>query len=240
MKEIILSAPILITGASQRLGLAMAESLLDINQNVVVTYRTNKPSVAKLKEKGATVICADFSTEAAIDRAIDEIKAISNTYRAIIHNASDWAQEKDSEDKHELMTRMMTIHAIAPYRINLALEDALLRCPEGADIIHMTDYVQDTGSEKHTAYAASKAALHNLTLSFAKKLAPKVKVNSIAPALLMFNEHDSEEYKQKAIKKSLLQTVPGAKEAVKAMHYLFDSDYVTGQTLHLNGGRHLK
>ena len=40
--------------------------------------------------------------------------------------------------------------------------------------------------------------------------------------------------------KSLLEIVPGAQEAVKAMNYLFDSDYVTGQTLHLNGGRHLK
>ena len=90
------------------------------------------------------------------------------------------------------------------------------------------------------AYAASKAALHNLTLSFAKKLAPQVKVNSIAPALLMFNEGDDDAYKEKALKKSLLEIVPGAKEAVKAMNYLFDSDYITGQTLHLNGGRHLK
>ena len=235
-----MNSPVLITGASQRLGLAMADNLLDQGHHVVVTYRTPRPSITMLKDKGATVLQADFSTEAAIDRAIDEIKAISKTYRAVIHNASDWAQEKDNSNTHSLIARMMMIHAIAPYRINLALEKALCDCEVQSDIIHMTDYVQETGSEKHMAYAASKAALHNLTLSFAKKLAPKVKVNSIAPALLMFNEGDDDAYKQKAIKKSLLELVPGAQEGVKAMNYLLDSDYMTGQTLHLNGGRHLK
>ena len=235
-----MNSPVLITGASQRLGLAMANSLLDQGQHVVVTYRTLRPSISMLENKGATVLQADFNTEAAIDRAIDEIKAISKTYRAVIHNASDWAQEKDNNNKHSLIERMMLVHAVAPYRINLALEKALQDCEMQADIIHMTDYVQETGSEKHMAYAASKAALHNLTLSFAKKLAPKVKVNSIAPALLMFNEGDDEAYKQKALGKSLLEIVPGAQEAVKAVNYLLDSDYVTGQTLHLNGGRHLK
>ena len=235
-----MNSPVLITGASQRLGLAMADNLLDQGHHVVVTYRTSRPSITMLKDKGATVLQPDFSTEAAIDRAIDEIKAISKTYRAVIHNASDWAQEKDNSNTHSLIARMMMIHAIAPYRINLATEKALCDCELQSDIIHMTDYVQETGSEKHMAYAASKAALHNLTLSFAKKLAPKVKVNSIAPALLMFNEGDDDAYKQKAIKKSLLELVPGAQEVVKAMNYLLDSDYMTGQTLHLNGGRHLK
>ncbi|MFZ8199445.1 dihydromonapterin reductase [Alteromonas portus] len=235
-----MESPVLITGASQRLGLAMAQNLLEQGHHVVVTYRTHRSSIALLKDKGATVIQADFSTEAAIDRAIDEIKAISKTYRGVIHNASDWAQEKAHTNKQGLMERMMMIHAVAPYRINLALEEALCNCEKQADIIHMTDYVQETGSEKHMAYAASKAALHNLTLSFAKKLSPHVKVNSVAPALLMFNEGDDEAYRKKALKKSLLEIVPGAQEAVKAMNYLFDSDYITGQTLHLNGGRHLK
>jgi dihydromonapterin reductase/dihydrofolate reductase len=71
-------------------------------------------------------------------------------------------------------------------------------------------------------------------------LAPKVKVNSIAPALVMFNENDSAAYREKALKKSLLEICPGAQEAVKAVNYLFSSDYITGQTLHLDGGRHLK
>ena len=239
-EEFILENPIIITGASQRLGLAMAESLLDNHFDVIVTYRTHRPALSMLVEKGATIVKADFSTEAAIDRAIDEIKAISKTYRAVIHNASDWAQENSSDNKHDLIQRMMMVHAIAPYRINLALEDKLFNPNGKADIIHMTDYVQEIGSEKHMAYAASKAALHNLTLSFAKKYAPNVKVNSIAPALLMFNEGDDDTYKQKALKKSLLETVPGAQEAVRAMLYLLKSEYVTGQTLHLNGGRHLK
>lgn len=235
-----MSFPVLITGASQRIGLAMAESLLEQGKPIVFTYRTHKPAVESLISKGATAICADFSTQSGIDRAIVEIKAISKSYRAIIHNASDWAKEGDNIDDHALMDAMMTIHATAPYRINRALTDALTNREGPADIIHMTDYVQDTGSAKHMAYAASKAALHNLTLSFAQQLAPKVKVNSIAPALLMFNEGDDDAYKKKALKKSLLENEPGAIEAVNAMHFLFGSTYITGQTVHLNGGRNLK
>jgi dihydromonapterin reductase/dihydrofolate reductase len=132
------------------------------------------------------------------------------------------------------------VHANAPYQLNLAFKEQLLREEGFTDIIHMTDYVQEKGSKKHIAYAASKAALHNLTLSFSALFAPHVKVNSIAPALVMFNEADSEEYKQKALKKSLLESCPGAQEAVKAVNFLLASEYVTGQTLHLNGGRHLK
>ena len=52
-----------------------------------------------------------------------------------------------------------------------------------SDIIHITDYVVERGSDKHIAYAASKAALDNMTRSFARKLAPEIKVNAIAPSL---------------------------------------------------------
>ncbi len=232
--------PVLITGASQRLGLAIAKDLLSQSVPVIITYRTPKPAVEELEASGATIIQADFSTPQGIDRAIDKIQSVSPALRAIIHNASDWESESEHTDYQQLMTKMMQVHAVAPYRMNLALSGLLTKQPGAADIIHMTDYVQDTGSDKHIAYAASKAALHNLTLSFAKKLAPKVKVNSIAPALLMFNEGDSDAYREKALKKSLLEIEPGAQEAVKAVNYLLNSDYMTGQTLHLDGGRLLK
>lgn len=89
-------------------------------------------------------------------------------------------------------------------------------------------------------YAASKAALDNMTRSFARKLAPEVKVNSIAPSLILFNEHDDAEYRQQALNKSLMKTAPGEKEVIDLVDYLLTSCFVTGRSLPLDGGRHLR
>lgn len=235
-----MTAPILITGGAQRLGLAIAEDLLSQQHRVIITYRSEKPSIEKLINKGAIAIQANFDSNEGIQTFLKTLKTTTTELRAIVHNASDWESETADASVHDsavLFSKMMQVHASTPYQINLACKDMLL---EGADIIHMTDYVQQKGSHKHIAYAASKAALHNLTLSFAALFAPTVKVNAIAPSLLMFNEDDSEQYKQKALAKSLLGICPGAGEAVKAVNYLLASDYITGQTIHLNGGRNLK
>ncbi len=231
---------VIITGGAQRLGLAIAEKLNADGYQVIITYRTPRTSLSLIEEKGIRCVQADFSSDQGVGGFIDWIHSNVHSLRAIIHNASDWIGESADAEPAQIFSRMMQIHASAPYQINLAIQDLLTNSEEVADIIHMTDYVQDKGSKKHIAYAASKAALQNLTLSFSTKYAPKVKVNSIAPALVMFNEHDSQEYKQKALKKSLLETCPGAKEAVAAVDYLLNSEYITGRTIHLDGGRHLK
>jgi dihydromonapterin reductase/dihydrofolate reductase len=235
-----MTSPILITGGAQRLGLAIAKDLLAQQHEVIITYRTEKPSVDELKGLGARVIQADFAEQDGISKLISDVKIQTKTLRAVIHNASDWDQEADTNDYNQLFQKMMQVHANTPYQLNLAFQNMLASNDVVSDIIHMTDYVQVKGSKKHIAYAASKAALHNLTLSFSALLAPKIKVNSIAPALVMFNDHDSPTYRTKALKKSLLEICPGPQEAVKSVNYLLSSDYVTGQTLHLDGGRHLK
>ena len=232
--------PILITGGAQRLGFAIAESLLAQNHRVIVTYRTRRAGIDILQQKGATILHADFSDNDGVDTFIEHILSTVSGLRAIVHNASDWVAESTDSDLSALINRMMQIHVSTPYQLNFAFQ-SLLEKPEGfTDIIHMTDYVQEKGSKKHIAYSASKAALHNLTLSFSALMAPKTKVNSIAPALVMFNQSDDEAYRQKAMAKSLLETCPGQDEAVRAVEYLLNSDYMTGRTLHLDGGRHLK
>jgi dihydromonapterin reductase/dihydrofolate reductase len=95
----------------------------------------------------------------------------------------------------------------------------------------------ERGSDKHIAYAASKAALDNMTRSFARKLAPEIKVNAIAPSLIMFNEGDDEEYRQQALDKSLMKIAPGEKEISDLIDYLFTSRYVTGRSFAVDGGR---
>ncbi|MFD2436249.1 SDR family oxidoreductase [Modicisalibacter luteus] len=104
----------------------------------------------------------------------------------------------------------------------------------------MTDYVAGTGSKKHAAYAATKAGLENLTLSFAAMFAPDIQVNAIAPALIMLNEGDDEAYAAKARAKSAMAMVPGPGVIYQSLRYLLDNRYVTGITLPVDGGRHLR
>lgn len=231
---------VLITGAGRRVGLHLARHFLAQGIPVIGTYRSERPELDGLRELGADLHYCDFYDEYQIDVLIQTIQARYQRLRAIIHNASDWLTDQSSVPPVEVMRRMMQVHVSAPYRINLALEPLLLACKdEHADIIHFGDFVSGRGSRKHIAYAASKAAQDNLTLSFAAKLAPRVKVNSIAPALILFNEGDEAGYREKALGKSLMRREGGLDEVQAAVDYLLTSGYITGRILPLDGGRHL-
>ena len=242
MSKISEQAPVIITGGAQRFGLALASALADEGHNVVISYRSEKESLAGLQKKGVQCLQADFSSPAGINTFLQTLRSSYPCIRALIHNASDWIPEKSPLLFEEVLDKSMAVHVMAPYMLNLGLEDNLRACSEAgqaADIIHMTDFVAATGSKKHIAYAASKAALENLTLSFASRFAPHIKVNSIAPALLMFNDHDDEQYRLKARNKSLLPPAPGAAEGIRAVKFLLESEYITGRSIALDGGRHL-
>ncbi|MBB6339937.1 dihydromonapterin reductase/dihydrofolate reductase [Pseudomonas fluvialis] len=232
------SAPILITGASQRIGLHCAERLLDSGQPVIISYRSERPGVGKLRERGAICLPADFASEAGILAFIDQLKQHTDCLRAIVHNASAWLNETPGHEA-EAFQQLFSVHMLAPYLINLHCAE-LLRRSQPADIVHISDDVARKGSANRIAYCASKAGLDSLTLSFAAQLAPQIKVNGIAPALIQFNEDDDDEYRSKTLAKSALGIEPGAEVIYQSLRYLLDNPYVTGTTLTVNGGRHLK
>ncbi|MBS68682.1 MAG: dihydromonapterin reductase [Pseudomonas sp.] len=230
-------APILITGASQRVGLHCAERLLEDGFPVIVTYRRERDSIDRLRALGAQALQADFSEESGIITFISALKQRTDGLRAIVHNASEWRPDTPGQEA-EAFRQLFQVHMLAPYLINLHCAE-LLRHGGPADIVHIGDDVTRKGSKKHIAYAASKAGLDNLTLSFAASLAPTIKVNGIAPALIQFNPDDDAEYRRKALAKSALGIEPGAEVIYQSLRYLFDNPYVTGTTLTVNGGRHL-
>lgn len=235
-----MSGAILITGVGKRVGLHLARTFLGRGVPVIGTFRSERPSLDSLRAEGADLYACDFDAEEQIASLTTAISGKYDRLRAIIHNASDWLPEGGELPPSDIMRRMMQVHVSAPYQINLALTPLLLAAEnEAADIIHVGDYVSSRGSKKHIAYAASKAAQDNLTLSFAARLAPTVKVNSVAPALVLFNEGDQAEYRAKALNKSLMQREGGLEEFQRTVDYLLDSDYVTGRILPLDGGRHL-
>ena len=229
--------PILLTGASQRLGLHCVRCFLEAGHRLIISYRQERAEVTELRQIGVTCIQADFATEQGILDFIIELKEATPALRAIIHNASLWIAE-DTADAHAF-TQMINVHMLAPYLINQQCAPLLMQSAK-ADIIHITDDITRKGSAKRIAYSASKAGMDNLTLSFAAHLAPHIKVNSLAPALIMLHPNDDEDYQRRAMAKSVMGTVPGPDVIYQSLRYLLDTPYVTGTTLTINGGRHLK
>lgn len=242
--------PLVITGAGQRAGLYLAEQLLKQGQPVVVSYRTPKPGVEQLEKLGGVCIQADFSSNEGVLGFAAAIQKQYTGLRALIHNASDWATDPkpaDDPEGHqaaETFQRMFQVHQQAPFLLNNQLYPLLLKTAQlsgqASDIIHISDDVVRRGSAKHSAYVASKAGLESLSLSFAARYAPDIKVNTIAPALLAFNKGDSPEYQKKVLAKSPLYMEPGFEVLWQTVDYLLNQPYMTGNLLRLNGGRHLK
>ena len=231
----------LITGVGKRAGHHVAREFLRRGMPVIGTYRTRYRSLDELEDLGAELHRCDFDRREDVEGLIAVVKRRHQRLRGIIHNASDWTPDDADMPAHELIESMMRVHANVPYELNRALAPLLQRCTAThADIVHIGDYVSSRGSSRHAAYAASKAAQDNLTLSFASLLAPKVKVNSVAPALLIFNDDDDAAYRARAVAKSLMQREGGLDELQRAIDYLFASEYVTGRILPVDGGRHLK
>ena len=92
------AAPILITGAGQRVGLHCAQRLLEDGHALIFSYRTERPGVQALRDLGATAILADFSSEGGILAFISELKTHTDCLRASIHNASEWLAETPDTD----------------------------------------------------------------------------------------------------------------------------------------------
>lgn len=226
---------VLITGGAQRIGLHCAERLVEDGYAVLITCRRLREEWAKAPLEGIEVLQADFSTLAGIHALIATLKDRNVRLRALIHNASVWLDDSNED----ALAQMFMVHMQAPMLLNQAFPD-LADTAQGADIIHLSDHVASRGSAKHIGYSATKAGLEALSRSFAARLAPAIKVNCIAPALIMFNEDDDDAYRARALGKSALGIEPGPEVVYQAIRYLMDNPYVTGTCLELNGGRNLK
>lgn len=228
---------VLITGVGKRLGYEMAEHFINKGFRVVGTYRSPRAEVETLTKFGALLYQCDFYNNRDVESFLVNVIERCSSIRAIIHNASDWLPDDKDENAFD---KMMQVHAKVPYTINLALESLLLKSADThSTIINITDYVVDTGSSNHIAYAASKSALSNLTKSFARRLAPHTTVNAIAPGLVIFNDGDSDEYKTKTLEKSLMKKEGGVADFLSVVDWLFETHYVTGRDIPFDGGRHL-
>lgn len=232
---------IFITGAGQRVGEYLARQFLELTDYpVVFSYRTQRLAVTELEQKGAVSIQCDFTEENALENLVKKLNIEVNSLRAVIHNASLWMTDEQAPCGSEEFHDLFKVHVETPIYLNQQLAPLLLKNTGLKDIISLSDFRVSKTDASKIGYMASKAALQNLTKNFAAKFAPEIKVNDIAPALIVFNKDDDEAYKQNRLQEALLPIEPGEEVVWQAVQYLMNSPYTTGSCLQLNGGRNLK
>ncbi|PZP23720.1 MULTISPECIES: dihydromonapterin reductase [Pseudomonas] len=225
-----MTTPLLITGTSKRVGYELALSLAERGYDILSVNRTDTSP----KHPRIVHFQADLMDRAQREQLVAHVRTRHDALRGIVHNASQWL-----DDSLENLEAMLRLHVEAPFQLNLELGDWLKKAGR-ADIIHICDESASRGSKNHVAYAASKAALQNMTLSFAEMYAPNVRVNSISPGLLILKEDSTPEYVEKTFRKALLEFEPGAEPLIQTVAYLLESNYTTGSNVVINGGRHLR
>ena len=232
---------VFITGAGQRIGYYLTKSFLQQGDYpVLFTYRTHHSEVDELKALGAIGFQVDFTAPNALPKLIQQVNESAESLRAMIHNASLWLSDEAiaEEGGEKNFNALFQLHVEVPYALNRAFTPLLQSASTPLkDIISLSDASVNRVSADHIAYVASKAALQAVTKGFAKKLAPNIKVNDIAPALILFNEGDDDAYKQRRLAQSALGIEPGAEVVWQAVQYLMNSPYTTGSVLALDGGQ---
>jgi dihydromonapterin reductase/dihydrofolate reductase len=232
-----LANAVIITGAGRRMGAAFAHALLMDGYAVVSSYRTQTAEVDHLRAAGAIMIAADLATESGAVVFVQAVKQHCLSVRALIHNASVWHTDGEMNADCALRDASFALHVYTPHYLNEALTELLLAAEGLSDIVHISDANVPFGKVDRALYLASKAGAEAVMRSHAQRLAPKVKVNALAPGLMAFHEGDDAAYKQSRLSRSLLGIEPGFETAVNALRYLLASNYTTGSILTLDGGR---
>lgn len=233
--------PILVTGAGRRVGFHIARRLQEDGYQVLAHYRTDTDDVQKLRDLGIAVIQADFADAAAILSFVQALKTRYPQYRGIIHNASAFTPtENDLAAAAAQYQLFFNVHMLAPWLINQGLAVQLQgEDGDAADIVHITDINVENPTPRFDSYGTTKAGLHNMMLAMAKKLAPQIKVNAVAPGPVLFTQAHTEAARQAMLSETPLAREGGAESVYLAIRSLLQNPFLTGVSIAVDGGRRL-
>ena len=232
----------LITGGSDRIGKAVAIHLAKQGYHLVLHYNSAKEKAENLQmhiestyKVKVELLQINFLKENDFDRIFEDFKRKSITIEVLVNCASDFIPSSFNEQGSELFDKEMTINLKIPY----LLTKAFARIFGKGNIINFVDTKVAKNKTVHLDYILSKKLLKDFTKISAVELAPNIRVNAIAPGLILPPEGKDESYLLNLAKDIPLKTVGNLDEILKAFQFILDSYFLTGQILYIDGGEHL-
>ena len=232
----------LVTGAAKRLGRAVALRLAEEGADVVIHYRSSaaeaQSAVAEIEKMGrrGVAIAADLTSVAEIKRLFDEAAKQFGRLDILVNCAANFLPSSIISTTEEVWDASLDSNLKAPFFCAQAAAP-LLRRSRGC-IVNFADTGGLIGWPGYIAHSVSKAGVVMLTKVLAKALAPEVRVNAIAPGTITM-PGDPPEWEADFIKLAPLRRTGAPAEIADAVLFLVHSQFMTGQTIVLDGGRTL-
>ncbi|MBN1412571.1 MAG: SDR family oxidoreductase [Spirochaetales bacterium] len=232
----------LITGGAKRLGRAITRGLVNKGVNVIVHYNESAKEaeqlVAEAKSAGvkAWAVKADLLDKTGVEGLFEKAEKASGSVEILINNASIFPEESLLDFSYDSLIQNVDIHAYAP----LCLSRHFSGSKKGGDIINILDSRITDYDDRHVAYHLSKRMLYSLTRLMALEFAPFIRVNAVAPGLILPPPGKGEEYLKEQAHSNPLQTHGEPKDVSQAVNFLIENRFITGQVIFVDGGRHLK
>jgi pteridine reductase len=228
----------LITGSAKRIGREIALELNRRGARIAVHYRSSAAEAEEVAGSQGAVFQADLTDTAAIEKMFHGIGARFGGLDILVNSASVFAAASADEATPAHWDAQMDTNAKAPFFI--AQQAARLMRGRGAGkIINIADVAGEVIWPAYLPYSVSKAALIAVNRGLAKAYAPEIQVNGIAPGPVLFPERYTEEEKDAAVARTLLKRAGSPADIVNAAVFLIENDYITGEIIHVDGGRHI-
>ncbi len=233
----------LVTGAAKRLGRAVALRLANEGADVAIHYgksaaeaRELAAEIEKLGQRAAT-FSAELTDVAAIQKLVAAVAAHFGGLDILINTAANFLETKFGETTEKTWNASLNTNLRAPFFCAQAAAPHLAKSGHGV-IVNFADIGGLLGWQEFLPHSLSKAGIILMTRILAKELAQVVRVNAIAPGTITM-PGDPPEWQADFIRRSPLRRTGRPDEIADAVLYLITAEFLTGQTLILDGGRTL-
>jgi pteridine reductase len=233
----------LVTGAAKRLGRAVALRLAHEGADIAIHYgKSAEPArelageIEKLGRRAFTY-SAELTDVAAIPKLIDAVVGHFGQLDILINSAANFLETKFGQTTQQTWDASLNTNLRAPFFCAQAAAPHLAKSGHGA-IVNFADIGGLMGWREFLPHSLSKAGVILMTRILAKELAPAIRVNAIAPGTITM-PGDPPEWQADFIRLAPLRRSGRPDEITDAIMYLLTAEFMTGQTLVLDGGRTL-
>ena len=233
---------IILTGSTGGIGVAILEKLYSSNATIIATG-TNQVKLDKIKENYKNVIIKkfDISNHSTIEKFINDCNDIlNNKIDVLINNAGITSDNLTLRMKEEEWNRVINLNLTSTFLLSKHVIKNMLKNKSGK-IINITSVVGHTGNIGQANYSASKAGIIGMSKSLAQEYGRKnISINCVSPGFIKSEMTDkiSDNYKKIMEEKISLGRFGAPEDVANVVAFLSSglSDYITGETIHVNGG----